>query len=76
MAGWRQEITHPSCEEQASSLALQGAGRLLDHAGSRSRGTQEHAAAAAREAGRDFARQTGKCRQKNFVGLLFTFCQV
>ena len=25
----------PSCEEQASSLALQGAGRLLDHAGSR-----------------------------------------
>ena len=36
----------PSCEEQASSLALQGAGRLLDHTSSRSHGTQEHAAAA------------------------------
>jgi len=40
-----------------------------DYAGTRSGG-------GTREVGRDFARQTGKDRQKILVGLLFTFCQV
>jgi hypothetical protein len=51
---------------------------LLDHAGSRSRGTQEHAAAAAARVKQDATLRVkqGNAGKKILVGLLFTFCQV
>ena len=83
MVGWRHEITHPLaknkpvawlCREQAGCWITSTAGtrwqQIAWHTETRRGG------GGAREALRDFARQTGKGRQKNFVGLLFTFCQV
>jgi len=83
MADWRQEITHPlaknkpvawPCREQAGCWITPAVGtrrqHIAWHAGTHS------GSGGAREVGRDFARQTGKGWQKNFVGLLFTFCQV
>jgi len=76
MAGRRQEITRPlaknkrvawPCREQAGCWITPAAGtrrqHIAWHAGIRSGG--------AREAGCDFARQTGKCRQKNSCGPSF-----
>jgi len=76
MAGWRQEITRPlaknkrvawPCREQAGCWITPAAGtrrqHIAWHAGIRSGG--------AREAGRDFARQIGKDRQKILIGAFF-----
>ena len=83
MVRWRHEITHPLaknkpvawlCREQAGCWIASTAGtrwqQIAWHTETRRGG------GGAREALRDFARQTGKGRQKIFVGLLFTFCQV
>jgi len=81
MAGRRQEITRPlaknkrvawSCREQAGCWITPAAGTRRQQIAWYA-GTHNSGGGGGREAGRDFARQTGKGWQKKFLWAFFLY---